>query len=99
MEEKFVKMFIKKQYQERLLFEFNSKKREKAIDRFSHEAKNVLKENLILMQAVKKKYGITIVNKNKLIIFATKLRNRKYYNYVLDSRISFKTRRCAMACN
>ena len=51
------------------------------------------------MQAAKKKYGITIVNKNKLIIFATKLRNRKYYNYVLDIRISFKTRRCAMACN
>lgn len=29
------------------------------------------------MPAAKKKYGITIVNKNKLIIFATKLRNRK----------------------
>ena len=53
MEEKFVKMFIKKQYQERLLFELNSKKREKAIDRFSHEAKKLLKENLILTQSEK----------------------------------------------
>lgn len=50
MEEKFVKMFTQKQYQDRLLFELNSKKREKAIDRFSHNAKNILKENLILMQ-------------------------------------------------
>ena len=53
MEEKFVKMFIQKQYQDRLRFELTSKKREKAINRFSHNAKQLLKENLILKQGEK----------------------------------------------
>jgi len=39
----FVKKYIKKEYQERLIFELQSKKhREKAISRFSHFAENIL---------------------------------------------------------
>ena len=45
IENKFVKEYIKKEYQERLLFELQSKKhREKAISRFSHSSETILKD-------------------------------------------------------
>lgn len=84
MEEKFVKMFIKKQYQERLLFELSSKKREKAIDRFSHETKKLLKENLILMQGekisqedIEKLLGIKKNSKDVYVITLNSLYDKK----------------------
>lgn len=44
-EENFVKKYIKKSYQDRLLFELKSKKhREKAISRFAHHSKEILKD-------------------------------------------------------
>lgn len=45
IESGFVKKYIKKEYQERLLFELQSKKhREKAISRFSHFSETILKK-------------------------------------------------------
>ena len=45
IENKFVKEYIKKEYQERLLFELQSKKhREKAIARFAHSSETILKD-------------------------------------------------------
>lgn len=45
IENKFVKEYIKKEYQERLLFELQSKKhREKAISRFAHSSETILKD-------------------------------------------------------
>ena len=44
IETEFVKKYVKKEYQERLLFELQSKKhREKAISRFSHFSTTILK--------------------------------------------------------
>ncbi len=44
IETAFVKKYIKKEYQDRILFEFQSKKlREKAISRFSHSSEIILK--------------------------------------------------------
>ena len=44
----FVRKCIKKEYQERLLFELHSvKHREKAISRFSHSAESMLKKGFI----------------------------------------------------
>ena len=44
VEKDFVKRAIKKDYQERIIFELQSKKhREKAIDRFSHSPETILK--------------------------------------------------------
>ncbi|MCH5164520.1 MAG: hypothetical protein J1F36_05835 [Clostridiales bacterium] len=53
IEKAFIKNFIKKQYQERILFEFNSsKKRQHAIDRFSHDFENIINsEKIILMNS------------------------------------------------
>lgn len=94
MEEKFVKMFIQKQYQDRLLFELNSKKREKAIDRFSHNAKNVLKENLILMQGanikiedVKKVLNIHKNSKEVYLISLNSLYDKKLMKFELAFNI------------
>ena len=45
IENKFVKNYVKKEYQQRLLFELQSKKhREKAISRFSHSSEAILKD-------------------------------------------------------
>lgn len=45
IENDFVKRAIKKDYQDRVIFELQSKKhREKAIDRFSHSPKTMLKD-------------------------------------------------------
>ena len=45
IESKFVKEYIRKEYQERLLFELQSEKhREKAISRFSHSSETILKD-------------------------------------------------------
>ena len=42
----FVKKYIKKEYQDRLIFELKSKKhREKAVSRFSHFSENILKNS------------------------------------------------------
>ena len=47
VEQFFVKTYIDKDYQERLLFELNSiKKRSKALSRFSHDAETVLNKVL-----------------------------------------------------
>ena len=47
VEQFFVKTYIDKDYQERLLFELNSmKKRSKALSRFSHDAETVLNKIL-----------------------------------------------------
>ena len=47
IEQFFVKTYIDKDYQERLLFELNSmKKRSKALSRFSHDAETVLNKVL-----------------------------------------------------
>ena len=44
IEKKFVKEFIKKELQDRLIFELqSSKRREKALSRFSHNAENLFK--------------------------------------------------------
>ena len=46
LEEKFVKKHIKNSFQDRLIFELSSKKhREKAIDRFSHQADVLLNDS------------------------------------------------------
>ena len=88
MEEKFVKMFILKQYQDRLLFELNSKKREKAIDRFSHNAKNVLKENLILMQGANIKIEdvkkVLNIHKNSKEVYLISLNSLYAINNILN---------------
>ena len=48
IEIEFVKKCIKETYQERILFELQSKKhREKAILRFSHSSENILKNNFV----------------------------------------------------
>ena len=47
VEQFFVKTYIDKDYQERLLFELNSiKKRSKALSRFSHDVESVLKKSV-----------------------------------------------------
>ena len=44
----FVKKHIKKEYQERIIFELQSKKkREKAISRFSHSSEMILKDQFV----------------------------------------------------
>ena len=48
METNFVNNFIIKQRQERILFEFQ-KKRDRAVDRFAHGAKDILKSNKIIL--------------------------------------------------
>ena len=46
-EEEFVKMYIDKDYQERLLYELGStKKRSNALTRFSHNAETILKKGV-----------------------------------------------------
>ena len=52
MEKQFVENFINSQKQERILFEL-VKKREKAIDRFSHNAKAILNANRIVLTGEK----------------------------------------------
>ena len=48
VEQFFVKTYIDKDYQERLLFELNSiKKRSKALSRFSHDVESFLKKSVI----------------------------------------------------
>ena len=47
----------------------------------------------------KKKFGKTFANKKKYITFAGKFRNYNILDYVLDIRISFKTRRRTLAGN
>lgn len=48
LEEQFVTNYINKEYKDRLLFELNSnKKRENALSRFSHNAKDLLKKGKI----------------------------------------------------
>ena len=47
VEQFFVKTYIDKDYQERLLFELNSiKKRSKALSRFSHDVESILKKSV-----------------------------------------------------
>ena len=47
VEQFFVKTYIDKDYQERLLFELNSiKKRSKALSRFSHDVESVFKKSV-----------------------------------------------------
>ena len=47
VEQFFVKTYIDKDYQERLLFELDSiKKRSKALSRFSHDVESVLKKSV-----------------------------------------------------
>lgn len=49
----FVKAYIKKEHQERLIFEFSSPKhREKALSRFSHNARHLLKERFIAYRSL-----------------------------------------------
>ena len=48
METKFVNNFIIRQKQERILFEFQ-KKRNRALDRFAHDAKAILNSNKIVL--------------------------------------------------
>ena len=54
LEKAFINNFVKKQYQERLLFEFNSdKKRENALDRFSHNIEDIVRADRIILSGTK----------------------------------------------
>ena len=56
IEQEFIKKYIDKGYQERLLLELSSaKRRTKALSRFSHNAEDVLNKNI---------FKKTITNKN-----------------------------------
>lgn len=55
IESTFVKKHIRKEYQERLLFELQSpKKREKALSRFAHSCQLILKDHFIRVQTLPK---------------------------------------------
>ena len=58
IEEIFVENFIVKEYKSRVLYELNSsKKREKALSRFSHEAINILQPERIVLKSHQLSYN------------------------------------------
>ncbi len=80
IEELFVRTFVKKRLQERIIFELSSlKNRQKAIDRFSHNAEEVLESKYILAKSEK----ITITEiENELLKYCDK--NKEVYMFSMN---------------
>ena len=62
----FVETYIKKEYQERLLFELKSpRKREKALSRFAYDVKKLFKPSILVTKIAIEDAHIELQNKNE----------------------------------
>lgn len=66
MEKVFIEKFIKKDYQERIIYEL-TKKREKALSRFSHNAYDILNKDNNILQIHDKDSVVTLISSKDLI--------------------------------
>ncbi|MDE6655970.1 MAG: hypothetical protein K2J85_03165 [Anaeroplasmataceae bacterium] len=88
IENSFVEKYIKKEYQERLKHEL-MKKREKALSRFSHNAFELLKKNLTIVQ-VKDENSILTFEAKSSIHEECYLISRFYDGMVMKFNVALK---------